>query len=150
MKPRYEIADIFYLYGDQYRKTHVMTVEQRKVMGAIEVCRTAQLGGHMDICDNCGATQNSYNSCRNRHCPKCQTMAKEDWLAKRKRELLPCGYFHLVFTIPHALNPLIIANRKVLLNALFSTVNKALRAFAANPPGHQRGVAVAQGDVQQP
>ena len=119
MKPRYEIADIFRLYGDQYRKTHVMNDEQRKVMRAIEVCRTAQLGGHMETCNNCGATQNSYNSCRNRHCPKCQTMTKEDWLANRKRELLPCGYFHLVFTLPHVLNPLILTNRKVLLNLLF-------------------------------
>lgn len=80
MKPRYEMADIFRLYGDKYRKTHVMSEEQRKVMGAIEACRTSQLGGHTEICDNCGTVQNSYNSCRNRHCPKCQTMAKEKWL----------------------------------------------------------------------
>lgn len=132
MKPRYEMADIFRLYGDKYRKTHVMSEEQRKVMGAIEACRTSHLGGHTEICDNCGTVQNSYNSCRNRHCPKCQTMAKEEWLARRKQELLPCGYFHLVFTIPHILNRLILANRKVLLNALFFSVNETLCAFAAD------------------
>ena len=140
MKPRYEMADIFRLYGDEYRKTHVMSEEQRKVMGAIKACRTSQLGGHTEICDNCGTVQNSYNSCRNRHCPKCQTMAKEEWLARRKQELLPCGYFHLVFTIPHILNRLILANRKVLLNALFFSVNETLRAFAADPQWHLEGV----------
>ena len=140
MKPSYEMADIFRLYGDQYRKTHVMNDEQRKVMRAIEVCRTAQLGGHMETCNHCGANQNSYNSCRNRHCPKCQTMAKEDWLASRKRELLPCGYFHLVFTLPHVLNPLILANRKILLNLLFSSVSETLKTFSADPQWHLEGV----------
>ena len=140
MKPHHEIADIFRMYGDQYRKTHVMNEEQRKVMGAIEVCRTAHLGGHTETCNNCGAIQNSYNSCRNRHCPKCQTMAKEDWLASRKQELLPCGYFHLVFTLPHVLNPLILANRKELLNLLFSSVSETLKTFAADPQWHLEGM----------
>lgn len=140
MKPRCEVADIFRLYGDEYRKTHAMTDEQCKVMAAIEVCRTARLGGHVEICNNCGIVKNSYNSCRNRHCPKCQTMAKEDWLAARKRELLPCGYFHLVFTLPHVLNPLIIANRKILLAHLFSTVSETLKTFAADPQWHLEGV----------
>ena len=140
MKPRFEVADIFRHYGEEYKKTHAMTDEQRKVMAAIEVCRTSQLGGHVDVCDNCGVIQNSYNSCRNRHCPKCQTMAKEDWLEARKRELLPCGYFHLVFTLPHVLNLLILANRKELLNLLFSTVNKTLKSFAADPQWHLEGV----------
>ncbi len=140
MRSHYEIADIFTLYGDQYRKTHVMNDEQRKVMRAIEVCRTAQLGGHTETCNNCGVTKNSYNSCRNRHCPKCQTMAKEDWLAARKRELLPCGYFHLVFTLPHVLNLLILANRKTLLSLFFSTVSETLKTFAADPQWHLEGM----------
>ena len=140
MRSHYEIADIFTLYGDQYRKTHVMNDEQRKVMRAIEVCRTAQLGGHTETCNNCGVTKNSYNSCRNRHCPKCQTMAKEDWLAARKRELLPCGYFHLVFTLPHTLNFLILANRKTLLSLFFSTVSETLKTFAADPQWHLEGM----------
>lgn len=140
MRPHYEIADIFSLYGDQYRKTHAMNDEQRKVMRAIELCRTAQLGGHTETCNNCGVTKNSYNSCRNRHCPKCQTMAKEDWLAARKRELLPCGYFHLVFTLPHVLNPLILANRKTLLSLFFSTLSETLKTFAADPQWHLEGM----------
>ena len=140
MRPHYEIADIFTFYGDQFRKTHAMNDEQRKVMRAIEVCRTAQLGGHTETCNNCGVTKNSYNSCRNRHCPKCQTMAKEDWLAARMRELLPCGYFHLVFTLPHVLNPLILANRKTLLSLFFSTVSETLKTFAADPQWHLEGM----------
>ncbi len=129
------------IYGSGLRVSEAVNLdphheEQHKVMGAIEACRTARLGGHMDVCDNCGATQNSYNSCRNRHCPKCQTMTKEDWLASRKRELLPCGYFHLVFTLPHILNPLILSNRKELLNLLFLSVNSTLKTFAADPQWH--------------
>lgn len=112
MKPTNEIADIFRKYGDEYRKNHAMTAEQRKVMAAIQACRTPQLGGHQEVCDQCGHIRNCYNSCRNRHCPKCQTMAKEKWLEKRREELLPCGYFHMVFTVPHVLNPLILVNKK--------------------------------------
>lgn len=79
MRPQYEVADIFRLYGEEYKKTHAMTDNQRKVMAAITACRTAQLGGHSEVCDKCGTISNSYNSCRNRHCPKCQTLAKEKW-----------------------------------------------------------------------
>ncbi|MCI5221571.1 MAG: IS91 family transposase, partial [Candidatus Electrothrix sp. AR4] len=105
MKPEYEVADVFRLYGEAYKESHAMNDEQRKVMAAIMACRTSQLGGHQEICDHCGTMRNSYNSCRNRHCPKCQTMTKEQWLDNRRAELLPCGYFHFVFTIPHNLNP---------------------------------------------
>lgn len=90
MKPQFEIADIFRKYGDEYRQNHAMNGDQRKVMVAIMSCRTAQLGGHQEICDQCGHLWNCYNSCRNRHCPKCQTMAKEKWLEKRREELLAC------------------------------------------------------------
>jgi len=129
MKPKFEVADILQKYGEEYKNTHAMTGEQRKVMAAITACRTAQLGGHQDVCDHCGIVINSYNSCRNRHCPKCQTMTKEEWLDKRRAELLPCGYFHLVFTITHDLNP----NRRELLTCLFAAVKNTLFAFAADP-----------------
>ena len=133
MKPQYEIADIFRKYGDEYQKNHAMTDDQRKVMAAILACRTARLGGHQEVCDQCGHLRNCYNSCRNRHCPKCQTMAKEQWLEKRREELLPCGYFHMVFTVPHILNPLIRANTTELYACLFAAVRDTLFAFAADP-----------------
>lgn len=133
MRPEHELADIFRLYGEEYRKSHAMTSNQRKVMAAIACCRTGQLGGHSEICERCGTVRNCYNSCRNRHCPKCQAMTKEESLANRKQELLPCGYFHMVFTVPHSLNPLILANRRELLNCLFTAVRNSLLAFAADP-----------------
>jgi hypothetical protein len=133
MRPQYEVADIFRLYGEEYKKTHGMTDNQRKVMAAITACRTAQLGGHSEVCDKCGTIRNSYNSCRNRHCPKCQTLAKEKWLEQRRKELLPCGYFHMVFTVPHSLNPLILRNRRELLTVLFRAVRNTIIAFAADP-----------------
>ena len=133
MKPKYEVADIFRLYGDEYRSQYPTTDNQRKVMAAIMVCRTSHLGGHSEACDHCGTVRNSYNSCRNRHCPKCQTMTKEEWLEKRKQELLPCGYFHMVFTLPHDLNPIILSNRKVFLSCLFQAVRNTILSFAADP-----------------
>lgn len=132
-RPSLEVADIFRQYGEVFRASYPVSPEQHKVMGAITACRTARLGGHVEACTGCGATRNCYNSCRNRHCPKCQTMAKEKWLMARKSELLPCSYFHLVFTLPHSLNKLILANRKELLGLLFSTVNDTLKIFAADP-----------------
>lgn len=133
MRPKYEVADIFRLYGEQYKTTHTMLPEQRKAMAAIMACRTALLGGHKEICNHCGTTRNCYNSCRNRHCPKCQTMTKEKWLDERKQELLPCGYFHMVFTVPHELNGFILANRRELLTCLFKAVRNTILAFAADP-----------------
>jgi hypothetical protein len=139
MKPRYEVADVLRKYGQEYKKYHAMSRSQHKVMAAIMACRTAALGGHCEVCDQCGTIRNSYNSCRNRHCPKCQTMAKETWLAKRKQELLPCGYFHMVFTVAHELNPLILANRRLLLAALFKAVRNTILAFAADPQWRLEG-----------
>jgi hypothetical protein len=133
MKTKYEVADVFRLYGEAYKESHAMNDEQRKVMAAIMACRTAQLGGHQEVCDQCGTIRTSYNSCRNRHCPKCQTMTKEEWLDKRRTELLPCGYFHFVFTISHDLNPFVLANRRELLSCLFVAVKETLFAFAADP-----------------
>ena len=139
MRPRYEVADIFRIYGEEYRKTHAMTGEQRQVMAAIMSCRTAKLGGHQEVCDHCGTIRNCYNSCRNRHCPKCQALTKDKWLEQRRAELLPCGYFHLVFTVPHSLNPIILINRKELLTFLFQAVKDTLFAFAADPKWKLQG-----------
>jgi predicted Zn-ribbon and HTH transcriptional regulator len=128
-----EVADIFHVYGKEYRHTHSMSYEQMKAMHHIQVCRSAELGGHIEQCNQCGFERNAYNSCRDRHCPKCQTLVKEQWLNDRKAELLPCGYFHLVFTLPHELNPIILCNKRVTLKLLFTAVNETLQAFAKDP-----------------
>ena len=128
-----EVADIFRRYGQDYRRNNFLSSNQSKAMRHIEICRTAKLGGHTDVCDHCGFEQNSYNSCRDRHCPKCQTLVKEKWLNDRKAELLPCPYFHNVFTLPHELNPLIGINKKVMLAILFAAVKETLQAFAGDP-----------------
>lgn len=132
-KGRPELADIFRQYGESYRKTHRLPASQQKVMRAISVCRTQELGGHLDRCDSCGFERPSYNSCRNRHCPKCQSLAKAKWLDKQSAELLPVGYFHLVFTLPHELNWLILAHKKIVLSLLFKAVSETLLEF-----GHRR------------
>jgi len=134
-----ELADIFRLYADDYRRSHAVSYDQLKVMHHIQICRTAVLGGHVEQCDQCAFEQNAYNSCRNRHCPKCQTMTKEQWLNDRKAELLPCGYFHLVFTLPHELNPIILSNKKTALSILFAAVNQTLQAFAKDPQWRLEG-----------
>jgi len=134
-----ELADIFSLYGDDYRRSHAMSYEQLKAMHHIKICRTAKLGGHVEQCNRCGFEKIAYNSCRDRHCPKCQTLTKEQWLNDRKAELLPCGYFHLVFTLPHDLNPIILSNRRTTLNILFAAVNETLQAFAKDPQWRLEG-----------
>ena len=125
-----ELADIFRAHGESYRRDHPLPVSHLKVMQAVERCRTAALGGHLQQCDSCGFERPAYNSCRNRHCPKCQSLAKVKWLEKQKSELLPTGYFHLVFTLPHELNRLILVNKKTLINILFHAVSQTLLAFA--------------------
>ena len=138
-KEQVELADIFRLYADDYRRSHAVSYEQLKVMHHIQICRTAVLGGHVEQCDQCAFEQNAYNSCRDRHCPKCQTLTKEQWLNDRKAELLPCGYFHLVFTLPHDLNPIILSNKRTTLNILFAAVNQTLQAFAKDPQWRLEG-----------
>ncbi len=133
IKKQPEVADIFRRYGQEYRQKTFLSSEQSKAMRHIETCRTAILGGHIEACNECGFTQHAYNSCRDRHCPKCQTFVKEKWLGNRKAELLPCPYFHNVFTLPHELNPLILGNKHVMLALLFTAVKETLQLFARDP-----------------
>jgi hypothetical protein len=136
---QWEVADIFRLYGDTYRQSNSLPYEQIKVMHHMEMCRTAELGGHIERCDQCGFEQIAYNSCRDRHCPKCQCLVKEQWLNNRKAELLPCGYFHLVFTMPHDLNSIILCNKRISLQILFTAVSKTLQAFSKDPQWRLQG-----------
>ena len=127
------LAEVLATCGPAYLATHALTAAQAKVWRAIVACRTAALGGHVDRCDACGVMRHVYHSCRNRHCPQCQTRAKEAWLAARQRELLPVPYFHLVFTLPHALNGLVGRHARMIYEALFATVSATLSEFAASP-----------------
>ena len=138
-KEQLEVADIFRLYGQNYRQCNALSYAKIKVMHHIEACRTAELGGHVEQCDRCGFERNAYNSCRDRHCPKCQTLTKEQWLNDRKAELLPCGYFHFVFTLPHDLNPIILCNKRITLQILFASVSETLQAFAKDPQWRLEG-----------
>jgi hypothetical protein len=135
-----ELADILRAHGESYRRDHPLPVSHLKVMQAVERCRTAALGGHIEQCDSCGYERPAYNSCRNRHCPKCQSLAKVKWLEKQKSELLPVGYFHLVFTVPHELNALILTNKKILLSDLFKAVGETLVDFGRTRLGGQIGL----------
>lgn len=138
-KPRYEVADIFAAYGTTYRRKNKLSYSQKRIMEDIEGCRTVMMGGHTNQCDCCRYTEISYNSCRNRHCPKCQALNKARWLEARERELLPVKYFHVVFTVPHELNSLFMANKRVLLGGLFKTVRDTLNAFCRNPRYRLKG-----------
>ena len=127
--PRIEIADIFSKHKERLGN---LPKEQWKVVQDIINCRTAALGGHVLECDNCGHLENRYNSCRNRHCPKCQFATKTKWLEDRKKELLPVSYFHLVFTLPAELNTIILQNKRVCYNILFKSASKTLKEVALN------------------
>ena len=128
-----ELAEVFERHGAPYRAAHALVPVQYRAMRAIAACRTAALGGHLAQCDACGAQRYTYHSCRNRHCPKCQTLAKERWLSARRAELLPVPYFHLVFTLPHGLNALAQGNPRLLYGMLFESVSATLLEFGANP-----------------
>ncbi len=128
-----EVADIFRRYGPEYKKKHKLPTSTHTLIRDIVECRTIHMGGRFLECDDCGHRHIAYNSCGNRHCPKCQALTKVRWLRARKADLLPKGYFHNVFTLPHELNPLVLRNKKVLLNLLFQTVNRTLQTFAADP-----------------
>jgi Putative transposase/Transposase zinc-binding domain len=130
---RVEVADIFHTYGAAYQQTHRLSGGQRRVMHDIMACRTAALGGQLMQCDHCGASVLRYRSCQNRHCPKCQTLATVRWVEARLRELFPVPYFHCVFTLPHALNPLAQGNPRLLYGLLFRTAAATLQAFGRDP-----------------
>jgi hypothetical protein len=132
-RPRWEVADVFRLHGEAYRQAQPLSLHHQRVMHAIEVCRTAALGGHLEQCTACAYQRPVYNSCRNRNCPKCQALTKAKWLHDRCRELLPVGYFHNVFTLPHELNRLVLFNPVALYNLLFDSVAHTLQQFAAAP-----------------
>jgi hypothetical protein len=132
-RPTFEVADIVRLYGAAYQEARPAPLLHQRVLQAIAVCRTAALGGHIEQCNHCSYRRPVYNSCRNRHCPKCQTLARAQWLADRQAELLPVGYFHNVFTLPHELNDLSAANPRLVYGLLFHTVAATLQAFAADP-----------------
>ena len=127
-----EVQDILQQYGTEYREKHKLSLVQLKAMSAIEKCRTSQLGGHIDKCENCGSTQTSYNSCRNRHCPKCQSLAKERWIDSQKNNLLNVGYFHVIFTIPDTINLIVYQNQKELYTLLFKAVAETLTELASD------------------
>jgi Putative transposase/Transposase zinc-binding domain len=134
-RPAIELADIFRRHGDAYRRDHAGRLGrgERRVMSAIAACRTAALGGHVEQCDDCGARRIAYNSCRNRHCPKCQGAARAAWLDARKAELLPAPYFHLVFTLPPAAAEIAFQNRRPLYATLMRAAAEATMTLAANP-----------------
>lgn len=121
-----EVADIFRQFGTDYRIKNKISLQQHKAMNAIVACRTSALGGYIDQCDSCGHERISYCSCRNRHCPKCQALAREKWLLARKADLLPIPYFHVVLTIPDSLNPLALVNQRVVYDILFRAGSETL------------------------
>jgi hypothetical protein len=132
-RPTLEVADIFRAHGAVYREAHRLSLEQLRVMRAIEVCRTAALGGHLEKCDHCAEERNAYNSCRNRHCPKCQGAERAKWLESRKAELLPVEYFHVVFTVPEQIARIAFYNKETVYNVLFHAAAETLLTIAGDP-----------------
>src|SRR5262249_19630404 len=134
-RPAVEVADIFRRRGPAWRASHAghVSLGQLKVMSAIERCRTAALGGHVERCEECAHLRISYNSCRNRHCPKCQAAAAKEWLADRQAELLPVAYFHVVFTLPASIADIAYQNKAVVYDLLLKTAAETLITIAADP-----------------
>ena len=135
MRPALEVADIVRAHGAEFRQAHAgsLSARQKRVLRSIELCRTAALGGHMERCDQCGHERNAYNSCADRHCPKCQSLGRAKWLEKRQAELLPCEYFHVVFTLPEPLAKLSLQNKRQMYNLLFRATAETLQTIAADP-----------------
>ena len=135
MAARWEVADVFRRHGDAYRRAHDghLGRVERRVMSAVALCRTAALGGHAEGCADCGFVRHAYNSCRNRHCPKCQGQARAEWLAARQAELLPVPYFHVVFTVPSPAAEIAFQNKQTVYAILFRTAAETLRRIAADP-----------------
>jgi Putative transposase/Transposase zinc-binding domain len=134
-RPRLEVADVFHRHGADWRRANAghVSLGQLQVMSAIEQCRSATLGGHVERCQDCGHSRIAYNSCRNRHCPKCQGAAATDWLAAREADLLPVGYFHVVFTLPAEIAPIAFQNKAIVYDLLFRTAAETLLTIAADP-----------------
>ena len=130
-----EVADVFRRYGEAFRDNHgaSLCTAQRRVMSAIELCRTAALGGHVEHCDRCDHQRICYNSCRDRHCPKCQSLARAQWLEDRRSELLDTQYFHVVFTVPQLIATIGLQNKETVYNILFRAASETLRTIAADP-----------------
>jgi hypothetical protein len=135
VRPVLEVADIVRAHGDQFRQTHAgsLSTAQKRVLHAIETCRTAALGGHLERCDQCGHERNAYNSCGDRHCPKCQSLARARWLEKQRADLLPTHYFHVVFTLPDSLAALTLQNKREMYDLLFRATAQTLQSIAADP-----------------
>src|SRR5215472_5344897 len=134
-RPKLEVGDVFRRYGEAYRQQHraSLSTAQRRVMTAIERCRTAALGGHVEQCDSCGHQRISYNSCRNRHCPKCQSLPRAQWLEDRRSELLTVPYFHVVFTVPQKIAAIAFHNKGPVYDILFRTAAETLLTIAGDP-----------------
>ena len=131
--PKLEVADIFRRYGASYRAAHKLSSKQQAVMFDIEHCRSSHFGYHIDICDQCGHLDFGCNSCRNRHCPKCQSIAQRRWVNSRLEDLVPIPYYHVTFTLPHMLNPLVGYNRELIYNLLFDSASETLLQFGRDP-----------------
>ena len=129
-RPRFEVADVVRAHEDDLRRAHHPSAAQEAVLKHIADCRTAALGGHLEACDSCGHQRVSYNSCRDRHCPKCQNTARAKWITERLQRLLPIPYFHVVFTIPAELNPLALRNKKAVFNILIAVASRTLLTLA--------------------
>src|SRR5271156_3854678 len=134
-RPRLEVADVLRRYGEAYREQHAasLSTAQRRVMSAIELCRTAALGSHREHCDQCPYERTCYDSCRNRHCPKCQSLARAQWIEDRQSELLDTQYFHVVFTLPEEIAAIAYQNKKVVYGILFRAAAETLTTIAADP-----------------
>lgn len=128
-RPQYELANILHTYGEEFHSKYKVPLQHLKVLNAIRICRTSSLGGHVERCGKCSAIRISYNSCRNRHCPKCQFLKTEQWIENRKADLLPIGYFHVVFTIPSELNNLCLVNSEIVYGILFKSAWETLRTL---------------------
>jgi hypothetical protein len=142
VRPAFELADVFHRHGDSYERAnagHLGRVE-RRVIGAITTCRTAALGGHVERCDDCGLTRIAYNSCRNRHCGKCQGAARAEWLTARQAELLPVPYFHVIFTLPPAASDVAFQNKQTIYGLLMRAAAEALMTLAAERLGARIGL----------
>ncbi len=139
-KQEFEVADVIRQFEDDYRARYPVTPQQARVLAALKACRTAELGGHIYECSECGALEFVYHSCRDRHCPKCGKFKKAEWIERQKVVLLPIPYFHITFTTDHALNPLVPANQKVIYDAIFWAVSETLKEFGKKYFGGTLGI----------